>query len=232
MSALEEQVSELMVNQKHMLEAISYLNERIEDIIEKVKNKENQVVNVLESQGMIDEIIVKNSDDIRLLKKTKENNAVAIKGIEEKIDMIDEELKRTKIKVEAKANEDKTKPEVVQEYVKSINCNLCAETFDRIIDLENHIKNSHVEQKTYQCDQCEKRFTLKWRLRKHMRLHTLKNVKPCYYFNNNMKCPFDEFGCKFLHVVSQTEEENENKLNDTKVDNLDNAGNNEYNKEN
>ena len=74
--------------------------------------------------------------------------------------------------------------------------------------------------------------TLKWRLRKHMRLHTLKNVKPCYYFNNNMKCPFDEFGCKFLHVVSQTEEENENKLNDTKVDNLDNVGNNEYNKEN
>ena len=34
---------------------------------------------------MIDGIIVKNSDDILVLKKTKEENAVAIKHVEEKI---------------------------------------------------------------------------------------------------------------------------------------------------
>ena len=42
---------------------------------------------------MIDGLIVKNSDDIRILKKTKEQNSLAIKHIEEKIDMIDKELK-------------------------------------------------------------------------------------------------------------------------------------------
>ena len=35
MTAMKDQVSELMVNQKHMLEALKYFNERIDDIIEK-----------------------------------------------------------------------------------------------------------------------------------------------------------------------------------------------------
>ena len=68
MSALKEQVSELMVNQKHMLEAIIYLNEQIEDIVERVEAKDNQVVNIRESQ-------VKNSDNIKMLKKRKEQNS-------------------------------------------------------------------------------------------------------------------------------------------------------------
>ena len=152
MSALNEQVSELMVNQKHMLEAIKYLNERMEDIIEKAKEaKDNQIENILESQGMIDGIIVKNSDDIRILKKTKEQNSLAIKHIEEKIDMIDKELKRTKNIVEEKANKDRNKSEVVQEGVMSVKCNLCTETYSRIIDLEIHIKNCHMEHQAYQC---------------------------------------------------------------------------------
>ena len=68
-----------------------------------------------------------------------------------------------------------------------------------------------------------------------MRLHTVNNVKPCYYFNNNEKCPFYEFGCKFLHGLSnncefsQAEEEKESKINDTKIDNLENGSMNENN---
>lgn len=184
MSVLKEQVSELMANQKHMLEAIKNLNERIEDIVEKEKKKDNWVETRLE----IDKI--KYSDDIRELVKTKDKNAKAIKHIEEKIDMIDEELKRSKNVVEESANKDTDKPEVVHDVVKSVNCNLCAETFRRNIDLEIHIKNNHEEHQAYQCDHCEKRFALKWRLKKHTRLHTAKNVKTCYYFNNNKKCPF------------------------------------------
>ena len=145
----------------------------MEDIIE-----DNQVENILESQGMIDGLIVKNSDDIRILKKTKEQNSLAIKHIEEKIDMIDKELKRTKNIVEEKANKDRNKSEVVHEGVKSVKSNLCEETYSRIIDLEIHIKNCHEEHQAYQFDHFEKRFALKWRLIKHMRLHTVKNVKP------------------------------------------------------
>ena len=55
-------IAELMMNQKHILEAIKYLNERIEY---KAKNENTNEVNViLESQAMIDQIIVKNADDI------------------------------------------------------------------------------------------------------------------------------------------------------------------------
>ena len=55
-------IAELMMNQKHILEAIKYLNERIEY---KAKNENtNEVNDILESQAMIDQIIVKNADDI------------------------------------------------------------------------------------------------------------------------------------------------------------------------
>ena len=91
----------------------------------------------------------------------------------------------------------------------------------------------------FQCDKCEKRFALKWRLTKHMTLHTEKNVKHCHYFNNGEKCRFEQFGCKFLHSVSKNcinnwtckrklcpyrhseEERNDkNDKNSTKVDDL------------
>ena len=72
---MEKKVNELMENQTHVLEAIKYLNERIEDIIDKKKkDKCNEVKDILDSQAMIDNIIVKNSDDILIIKKTKEEN--------------------------------------------------------------------------------------------------------------------------------------------------------------
>ena len=234
MSALKKQVSELMVNQKHMLEAIKYLDERMKDIIEKAKFKENQVETAIESQSM-NEIIVKNSDDIRVLKTAKEHNALAIKHIEEKIDNIDKEFKRTKNIVEEKASSNRKKLESVQKDVKSVKCSLCGEIYNRMIDLEKHIKNCHEEHQAYQCDHCDKRFALKWRLGKHMRLHTMKNVKPCHYFSNNKKCPFYEFGCKFVHADSNNsefshteEEEEENESNEIKNDDLDSESITEY----
>ena len=41
---------------------------------------------------MVDKIIVKNSDQISAMKKTKEENAVAIKMLDAKIDNINKEL--------------------------------------------------------------------------------------------------------------------------------------------
>ena len=169
-----------------------FLNEKMEDIIEKAKVKDNQVENVLENQGMMDEIVVKNTDDIRVIKKEKEKNSLAIKHIEKRIDMIDEEIKMTKKTVVERANKVRDKTDVVEEVFKSVKCNVCVETYSRMIDLEIHIKNCHKEHQGYQCDHCEKRFSLKWRLRKHTRVHTRKNVLPCYYFNDNQKCPFYE----------------------------------------
>ena len=58
MSELYAKVSELMENQKHILEAI-----QIKGILVKAKNNNSiQVDNILESQVMLDEIVVKNFD--------------------------------------------------------------------------------------------------------------------------------------------------------------------------
>ena len=87
MEAMKNDISELMTNQKHMLEAIKYLHEQIEDIFKKAKNdKTDEVDNIIESQAMIDKLIIKNCDDILLIKKTKEENDVAIKHLERQIE--------------------------------------------------------------------------------------------------------------------------------------------------
>ena len=86
---MKNDISELMTNQKHMLEAIKYLHEQIEDIFKKAKNdKTDEVDNIIESQAMIDKLIIKNCDDILLIKKTKEENIVAIKHLERQIEKL------------------------------------------------------------------------------------------------------------------------------------------------
>jgi hypothetical protein len=66
-------------------------------MIDKTKDdKSSEVENILESQAMLDENIVKNSDDILFIKKTKEANAVAIKLLETKIDQFEQEIEKAK----------------------------------------------------------------------------------------------------------------------------------------
>ena len=56
----------------------------------------------LESQAMLDELVVKSSDDIVVMKKTMEENKIAIEILENKIDKINEELDRTRKEIEDK----------------------------------------------------------------------------------------------------------------------------------
>ena len=149
---------------------------------------------------MIDNKIVKNSDDIMIIKKTKEENTVAIKRLETKIDKLDKEMEETNKKILDAVDEPKSQ---LEKSVNLMDCNVCQMSFNRHVDLENHIRSSHEKHPVYQCDQCEKSFVLRWRLKKHINLHTKKNVSPSHYFNNNKNCPFEEYGCKFLHVASK-----------------------------
>ena len=38
-----------------------------------------------------------------------------------------------------------------------------------------------------------------WRLKKHKKMHSNPRLKQCFYFQNDIQCPFDELGCKFAH---------------------------------
>ena len=72
MKTLKEQVVELNKNQNHVLEAIKDLNERLEHLEDIFKDdKLNNLQEIIESQEIIDGIVVKNADDMILIKKRK-----------------------------------------------------------------------------------------------------------------------------------------------------------------
>ena len=60
MKTLKDQVKELTENQKHILEAIKYLNNRLDASIYKDDDEQvKDVKNIVERQAMIDKLIVK-----------------------------------------------------------------------------------------------------------------------------------------------------------------------------
>ena len=66
-----------------------------------------------------------------------------------------------------------------------------------------HRKAIHNEMESYECNECEKKFILMWRLKKHQHIHSKTNaVKNCHYFNNQKECPFEQIGCMFKHEHS------------------------------
>ena len=83
--------------------------------------------------------------------------------------------------------------------VDELKCKLCDQTFVKSFELERHVKSSHETYQEYECQICEKKFVTKWRLKKHKLLHSGRVKSHCRYFRNNVTCPYDELGCKFLH---------------------------------
>ena len=86
-------------------------------------------------------------------------------------------------------------------HVRKIKFKICEESFDKNCYLEEHIREKHETEEQYQCDKCEKTFTLKWRMKKHTEGHEMV-LKKCHYFNNKKSCPFEKIGCMFDHKRS------------------------------
>ena len=105
------------------------------------------------------------------------------------------EVSKTKI---AEENHDETN----KKNVSLLKCNSCAQIFDKLYYLECHIKTVHKMLEHYKCDQCNKKFFSNERLIKHKNIHSEAVKKNCYYFNNEVECPYEEFGCKYIHVQS------------------------------
>ena len=188
MDFIKKKIDELMENQTHMLEAIRYLDERLKKIEDEI-----------DKERKLDEIIVKKSDDILVMKKSKQENDVAIKKLDAKIDEINKELEMTRKELKDKEETTNKRPKSF-DLLNQLKCKMCTKSFHRFADLENHIKSDHDKHQNFKCDLCGKCFVLNWRLSKHMRLHTEENVRHCYYFNNDKICPYEELGCKFLHA--------------------------------
>ena len=68
--------------------------------------------------------------------------------------------------------------------------------------MEAHLKTQNPDNTEYECNLCDKKFILKWRLSKHIQAHSIKTTKKCHYFNNGKACPYEDIGCMFTHEQS------------------------------
>ena len=62
----------------------------------------------------------------------------------------------------------------------------------------------HEEYQKFKCNNCCKDFVTEWRLNKHRKIHDGRTKKYCNNFKTGKTCPFQELGCKFLHIIPDT----------------------------
>ena len=175
-----------------------------EKMILKLQKLDKVVRVMLNSHLTVNETVSKVAEDVELLEKRKNENALAIKSIDRQIVEVIAEIEKILNNQSEKRYEKATEKSDATEAEGDVSlaCSICDLTFIKRCDLENHLIGTHNQQKDLKCDICGKEFILNWRLKKHQQIHTSSSVKPCRYFISDKACPFEEIGCKFLHVVS------------------------------
>ena len=98
--------------------------------------------------------IIKESSEIDAIKKR-------IVGIEIESNSLKSTLKAKKTEESQSRSKPPPKPKICEE---------CGEQFTRNCDFETHLLSHHKE-KQFECDVCDKKFFLKWRLKKHKQAH-------------------------------------------------------------
>ena len=96
-----------------------------------------------------------------------------------------------------------TKDGAVKDKQQFVICNLCTMKYEKVCDLERHIKSVHKEHDKFECGKCEKSFVTKWRLKKHVKMHFKLHLRECHYYKSKTYCPFDKLGCKLVHGTNK-----------------------------
>ena len=154
---------------------------------------------------------------IELLENWTQKQAEELKHLREQLEGKDSEkvaLENLEVKVKAATTEIDSLKQQVKEVntdldnqsgdkkAITLSCEHCDVKFNKAIDLETHMEE-HGLVKKHSCDLCEKKFHLKWRLKKHEQNHTKDSrAGYCHYYNNQKECPFVNAGCMFKHVKS------------------------------
>ena len=94
---------------------------------------------------------------------------------------------------------EELKDHMQDNHRRIIQCVECKEIFKNSYELENHRITFHKEERSFNCDECESKVIVAWRLKKHKEMHRNDKLQTCHYFNNGKTCPFTSIGCKFLH---------------------------------
>ena len=101
----ENQIEELLKNQSYILDALANLNERVIAIEVKIDDsKIDDIKEVIDGQTIIDALLVKNSDDIVIMKKVIQKNDDSIRNIVSKIEKLDKELEARTVELKKQNN--------------------------------------------------------------------------------------------------------------------------------
>jgi hypothetical protein len=159
--------------------------------------------NIFQNLKMVDKIL---KATLKLLTETNTNQDILEKIFDIKKEVIDLENIATELS-KSKENDTESKRfehnEDTETQIENnpaiVKCDPCKRKFPNISSLEKHIKKNHTEYDTHECEQCKKKFVTIWRLKKHTKMHSGFRIVQCRYYRNNLRCPFEELGCKFLH---------------------------------
>ena len=160
-------------------------------------------INILKEKVKQIDVLQEKVKEIPVLKQTVKELEKTIENLErnKKKETIINNLKCRKCELNFETRRD-LKEHISTDHVQRSKCQSCDKMFTKRYDLEVHMKNEHTTTEDFKCNICDKTFILEWRMLMHKKNHDNKWVKKCYYFNNNLVCPFEEMGCMFLHKNS------------------------------
>ena len=195
---MKDQIDELLENQNSIVGAVKNLNERLEAIEKKMDDESiKNMKDILEGQALIDEVIVKNTDDIALMKKIKQENKDAIKSLEAKIDKLDKEIEKRN----TSDQDNESKNQNVEDKNLEKNMIMC-----------RYYNRGHCKKKS-QCSYIHPRNICKffWKDGKcEIRDCCSRHPKNCRY---NKKGCFRGLDCDYLHYEFQNENESQSAMN-------------------
>lgn len=183
-----------------------------ESIINAIKSLEKYVKDIQIRQIKLEMDMSAKCDGIDSLIKSKGEIAGKIEAIDRNIGLLNKVIEKST----GKQNEIPVKMSV-KRYKAGANCPFCNTEFSRYCDLESHIETTHMNEKRFECSQCKKSFVTNWRLKKHTSMHKLKSVTPCKYYVAGVPCPFEKYGCKFLHEQNNSHNEDCNNSNESSM---------------
>ncbi|XP_076060894.1 uncharacterized protein LOC143036875 [Oratosquilla oratoria] len=96
-----------------------------------------------------------------------------------------------------------------------VKCDFCPETYDDILQLEEHLWK-HMEEKYYECSDCKIKFGMESNLQKHLKSHYFKEERPCpicerefksigYYNEHVARCK-SGWKCELCNLICETRE--------------------------